>query len=275
VRRVIVVLVDGLRPDAVTPSTMPTLHALGEAYTVARDARTVTPSVTVAALASLATGVAPDTHRLLKPGLEFLHRLPRLRPLAREVERAGRGTAVITGELPLADWPLALSLAKAAGARRFLPAGRRARDTATAARRLLDDRKTRLLFVYLPDCDRTGHVAGWMSAGYLAAAAELDRAVSRLSADIEDTLLIVVADHGGGGVEATEHHHPHPLNERIPLVLAGPEVARRHRLTGPVSLLDVPATVLWWLGLPVPRVYEGRPLLEAFAPALAVEAAGG
>lgn len=35
-------------------------------------------------------------------------------------------------------------------------------------------------------------------------------------------LLVVVADHGGGGVIATEHHHPNPVNERIPLVLAGP-----------------------------------------------------
>ena len=102
-----------------------------------------------------------------------------------------------------------------------------------------------------------------------------DRAVEILSADLHDTLVIVVADHGGGGVEATEHHHHHPLNERIPLVLAGSDVARRHRLTDPVSLLDVPATVLWWLGLPVPRVYEGRPLLEAFVPVLAFEAATG
>jgi hypothetical protein len=275
VRRVILTLVDGLRPDAVTPSTMPTLHALGEAYTVAEDARTVRPSVTVAALASLATGVAPDTHRLLKPGLDFLPRLARLRPVARELGRVGRGTVVVTGELPLTDWPLALTLARAAGARRFVPAGRRARDTAEAARRVLDGRDARLIFVYLPDCDRVGHASGWMSGRYHAAAAELDRAVERLSADVEDTLLIVVADHGGGGVAATEHHHPHPLNARIPLVLAGPDVARRHRLTGPVSLLDVPATVLWWLGRPVPRLYEGRPLLEAFSPSLAVEAASG
>lgn len=274
-RRVIVALVDGLRPEAITPATMPALHTLGEGFTVAEDARTIRPSVTVAALASLATGVAPETHRLLNPGLDVLPRLSRLRPLARELSRAGRGTGVVTSELPLADWPLALTLARAAGARRFLPAGRRARDTAIAARRVLAEPDTRLVFVYLPDCDRAGHAAGWMSSPYLAAAAELDRAIERLADRVDDSLLIVVSDHGGGGVQATEHHHPHPLNERIPLVLAGPDVARRHRLAGAISLLDVPATVLWWLGLPVPHAYEGRPLLEAFVPALSFEAVGG
>jgi arylsulfatase A-like enzyme len=112
-----------------------------------------------------------------------------------------------------------------------------------------------------------------MSPQYLEAAAEVDAAIGLLSANVDETLLVVVADHGGGGVLATEHHHPHPVNERIPLVLAGPGVAREHRLEGPVSLLDVSATVLWWFGLPLPDVYEGRPLLEAFAPALTTEAA--
>jgi predicted AlkP superfamily pyrophosphatase or phosphodiesterase len=275
VRRVIVALLDGLRPDAVTPTTMPALCALGEAHTLATDARTIRPSVTVAALASIATGVSPDTHRLLNPGLDFLPRLSRLRPLARELGRMRRETVVVTTELPLTDWPLALSLAKAAGATRFVPAGRRARDTAAEARRTISRHDARLLFVYLPDGDRIGHRCGWMSPPYLEAATELDRAVAILSADLDETLLIVTADHGGGGVEATEHHHPHPLNERIPLVLAGPEVAGRHRLTGPVSLLDVPATVLWWLGHAVPQGYEGRPLVDAFVPTKALQAVSG
>jgi hypothetical protein len=42
-------------------------------------------------------------------------------------------------------------------------------------------------------------------------------------------------------------------------------VTRRHQLTRAISLLDVPATVLWWFGVPVPDGYEGRPLAEAFA----------
>ncbi len=269
-RRLILALTDGLRPDAITPTVMPSLHALAAAYTSAA-ARTVRPSATVAALASLATGVAPDTHRLIQPGLDFLPRIGRLRPVARELSRHGIPADVVTAELPLASLPVAWALAAAAGVRRLLPAGRRARDTAAGADWLAGEASSGLVFVYLPDCDTVGHEHGWMSERYLAAAAELDAGVGVLSQHVNDALLIVVADHGGGGVLATEHHHPHPVNEQIPLVLAGPGVAREHRLFGPVSILDVSATVLWWFGVPIPDCYEGRPLLEAFAPELVAQ----
>jgi hypothetical protein len=272
-RRVILALTDGLRPDAITPTGMPSLHALGNAYTVARHARTIRPSVTVAALASLATGVGSDTHRLLNPGLDFLPRVSRLRPIARELSRAGIPTDAVTAEIPLTEWPLALSLAKAAGVRRFFPTGRRARETAAVARHLIDEVEDRLLFVYLPDCDRAGHTHGWMSPAYLDAAAEVDAGIGVLSTCVEDTLVLVVADHGGGGVTATEHYHTHSQNDRVPLVIAGPGVARHHELTGPISILDVSPTLLWWFGVPVPACYEGRPLLEAFAPPLTAEVA--
>ena len=273
-RRLILALTDGLRPEAITRSRMPALHTLSRTFTAAADARTIRPSTTVAALASLATGVSPQSHQLLTPGLGFLHGPPRLCPVARELGRRGVAADVVTPELPLAAGPLVRALATAAGARRVRAAGHRARETAAAADRIAGEPGTGLVFVYLPDCDRAGHEHGWMSTAYLEAAAGLDAAIALLAQRIADALLVVVADHGGGGVIATEHHHPHPLNQRIPLVLAGPGVARAHRLDGPVSLLDVAATVLWWFGAPVPQCYEGRPLLEAFAPALLLEAVG-
>jgi arylsulfatase A-like enzyme len=57
---------------------------------------------------------------------------------------------------------------------------------------------------------------------------------------------------------------PHPINDHIPLILAGPNVTRRRQLTQQVSLLDVPPTLLWWFGLDVPVCYEGRALTQAF-----------
>src|SRR5262245_10758186 len=264
-RKLLLVLADGLRPEAITPSIMPTLHALSQGYASAVEARTIRPSVTVAALASLATGVAPEEHRLVEPGLDFLPRLTKLRPVARELARHDIPADVVTAELPIGVLPLAWALTQAAGARRLFPGGQDPRDTAMAADWLLRGPDAGLVFVYLPACDDAGHKDGWMSPAYLNAAAELDGALAPFVARLEDALLIVVADHGGGGVIRTEHHHPHPINERIPLILAGPGVAREQHLEGPVSLLDVSATILWWFGVPVPASYDGRPLVEAFA----------
>jgi hypothetical protein len=261
----VIVLADGLRPDAISPSVMPSLDALGRVYTLARRARTVRPSATVAALASLATGVGPDTHRLVEPGLGFLPRLRTIRPVSRVLARAGIPTDIVTADLGPAALPVAWALASRAGARRLVAKGSRAWDTAAAAQRLLSQREDGLLFVYLPDCDRAGHAHGWMSQQYLEAAAQVDAGLGLLSGWTDEAVFIVTADHGGGGVTANEHNEPHPVNDHIPLIVAGPGVTRRHQLTRAISLLDVPATVLWWFGVPVPGDYEGRPLAEAFA----------
>lgn len=266
-RRIVVFLVDGLRPDAISPGVMPSLHALGAEFTVALRASTVRPSATVPALASLATGVAPGTHHLTEPGLTFLSTLGFLRPVARELAHHGIPTEVVTADLGPAGLAVAWGLASRAGARLLVASGLPPRETAASLDQLLGQRRDRLYFVYLPGCDRAGHAHGWMSRPYLEAVAEVDAAIGAVAAWTADTVFIITADHGGGGVTPTQHDEPHPANERIPLIVAGPGVSRRHQVTRPVSLLDVPATALWWFGVAVPQAYEGRPLIEAFAQA--------
>jgi len=272
VRRVILVLIDGLRPDAITPSVMPSLDAFAHTYTLALRATTVRPSTTVAALASLATGVGPANHRLVEPGLGFLGKLGALRPVARELAKGGIPTDVVSGELARGAWPVAQALAAAAGVRRVIPGGRTPLDAAAAASQILLAGEEQAVFVYLPDCDRAGHAYGWMSPEYLKAAAEIDVAVGRLSGWVDDALLLFLADHGGGGVRPEDHDEPHPVNDHIPIIIGGVGATRRHQLTRPVSILDVPATLLWWYSRPIPPSYEGRPLAEALSqPARPVE----
>ena len=263
-RRVVLVLADGLRPDAISPTHMPSLDALSRAYTIALHAKTVRPSRTAAALTSLATGIAPASHGLIEPGLAFLGRLMSLRPLGRELERAGLPSHIVANDMNAAERAIVWALVSAAGIGKFTARGRRARDVANAALDVAREQPTGVLFVYLNDADVAGHAHGWMSPQYLAAAAELDVAIGALSGLADDSLLIVLADHGGGGVTDHDHAEPHPVNDRIPLILAGPGVTRRHQLTRGVSLLDIPPTVLWWSGVDVPASYEGRVLSQAF-----------
>jgi arylsulfatase A-like enzyme len=63
--RVILVVVDGLRPDQVTPAVMPRLAALGARGTVFTQHHSIVPTVTRANAASIATGAYPETHGLL------------------------------------------------------------------------------------------------------------------------------------------------------------------------------------------------------------------
>jgi bisphosphoglycerate-independent phosphoglycerate mutase (AlkP superfamily) len=184
--------------------------------------------------------------------------------VAGELARHGLATVIVTRDLGRVASAVATTLTGAAGVGSFELGGQTARETALAARETFGRMEAGLLVVYLPDCDRAGHRHGWMSVPYLRAAAELDAAVSLFAAGLGDGTLIVVADHGGGGVTPRAHEEPHPTNDWIPLVIAGRGVRRQRVLGEPVSLLDLPPTILWRLGAGVPACYEGRILREAF-----------
>ena len=64
-KRVIVVVFDGLRPDLVTPELMPNLLRLAAQGTWFREARSVFPSLTRVAAASIGTGTVPAGHGIV------------------------------------------------------------------------------------------------------------------------------------------------------------------------------------------------------------------
>ena len=61
----LVIVVDGLRPDYVTPEVMPRLVRLGQRGTVFRSHHAVFPTVTRVNASSFVTGAYPETHGLL------------------------------------------------------------------------------------------------------------------------------------------------------------------------------------------------------------------
>lgn len=63
--KVIVVVFDGLRPDMVTAERMPNLAAFAQSSIWFREARSVFPSMTRVATASIATGAPPAVHGLM------------------------------------------------------------------------------------------------------------------------------------------------------------------------------------------------------------------
>lgn len=265
-RRTLLVIVDGLRPDAITPAHMPALTELMSLGWQARSATTVRPSITVSALTSLASGVGPDRHGITTPRLPALGRLRGLRFLPLELRRLGVETTVILPALgPSTRW-LAGTLLRLGGVARLRTASATpARLMESALAHLAGNAGPEFVVVYLNETDLAGHAWGWMSPAYLRAAAAVDRAVEPLSRVVEDpeTLLIVTADHGGGGVHPTDHDAPHPLNDGIPVALVGgqipPGVGEE-----PVGLLDIPPTVLHGFGGTAPIQYAGRVLHEAF-----------
>jgi len=259
--RVVLLIIDGLRPEAVTPTLMPSLATLAESAWSC-EGRTVRPSATVPALVSLATGIPPERHGVVEARLPALGTLIDIRPLPVVLKRYGHLTRIVSGPLPTPHRVLGRTLLGLAGVSSLVTAPLGPRELVRLGENEQSRLASSLTIVYLNECDRAGHRKGWMSGAYLEAAREVDGAVGELTGTVlvqDDALLLVTADHGGGGVVATDHDMPHPINDTIPMVAAGAQVIPGRGQAG-VSLLDLPPTILRALAVPVPRSYAGRAL---------------
>lgn len=266
VRRVIVVVADGVRPDVIPLLDLPAFGKLAGLGTATMHGRTVRPSVTAAAMTSLLTGVAPEVHGMTTD--QF--RIPRPRgpvdPLPMLLRRAGLRSAAWMARLPWTYRGLAAAIVRRVGFDSASFIGDDAVGVLNAAKNGLEQFRDGLLVLHWPDADRAGHESGWPSPAYVRAVRRLDRCLGELDTITgaswdPDTLLIVLADHGGGGARRTHHDSDHPLDSTIPIIVAGGRVPRRALPAGS-SLLDVPATVLHALGVQIPASYQGAPLVE-------------
>ncbi len=266
-RRVVVLVLDGLRADLVGDPRFPNLRALRDASAHTVDATTVLPSVTAVAMTSLLSGVGPAEHGVDSDRFRVPDPRRALQTVPHVVSAAGLPSSGFVRQVPWLIRPLARRIVAALGlsTTHFVPAN--AHALLTAALPTLRTQRDGFIIMHWPDCDAIGHRTGWMSLPYLAAVARMDHALGalrrELESDRENTLLIALADHGGGGRVPTHHDSAHPLDCTIPIFLEGAGV-HAQELSGELSILDVPATVLWALGIPIPPCYAGTPITEAF-----------
>ncbi len=267
IRRVILLVLDGLRPDAIPRFGLLHTAALARGGASTMLGRTVTPSVTACAMASLLTGAAPERHGLRDTRFRIPAPTGPLDPLPRLLARHDLPSSAFLARVPMLLSGVAHRIAThlGVGAARF--SGRTANDILAAATATIRTQRRGLILLHWPEGDRAGHDHGWMSDGYADQVRGMDREVGRLAqlADLADpaTLLIALADHGGGGAVIDHHDSTHPLDQTIPIILAGGAV-RRGELARGTSLLDVPATIAWALGVPVPASFSGTPIRSCF-----------
>lgn len=103
---------------------------------------------------------------------------------------------------------------------------------------------------------------------------ELIGVLERLSL-IEDTVMLITADHGEGFLEHGERgHQNHILYDevlRVPLIIYG--LNERTQIAEPVQLLDVSPTILAVLGIDTPRTFCGNDLRLASGKGIISESA--
>lgn len=257
---VILVTLDGVRPDAVQQAPTPHLDRMMGTGAYTLGARSVMPTMTLPCHMSIFHSVPPSRHGILD---NAYHPLARPVPgLFEALHGAGKRCAMVYGWELLRDVARPLSL-EYAHFQRLDFANLAASDEplVDVAVALIAGGAFDFIFVYIGAPDEIGHAHGWMSAAYLQQVVIADGQVGRLLAAMraEDTLL-VEADHGG---HDRTHGTDAPEDMLIPWLLWGRGVRASVPIAAPVSLLDTAPTVAALLGVPPPQAWEGTPVREA------------
>ena len=264
---VVIISVDGLRPDAVDEFRAPTIARLAREGSYSYSARTIMPSKTLPSHTSMLTGVTPLVHGITWNSDETASRgdvrVPTIFRLARAT---GLVTAAFFSKTKFRHLEVSGSLdysqSPSDGSASW-SAERTMRDLA----HYLEIGRPNLLFVHVAEPDYAGHAAGWMSPSYFGAVHIADAAVARVMA-LADTAfgegeytLMLTADHGG---HAKTHGSSHLNDVLIPWIAWGKGVRPSMRLSTPIRTMDTAASALWLLGVRVPEVWSGRPVVDAF-----------
>lgn len=270
---VVVISVDGLRPDAIHRYPARTLQRLAREGVMADSAFTVRPSLTLPSHASMLTGMVPERHGITwnddRTDVEGVIEAVTAFDVAAD---AGLETAAFVAKAKLRHL-------FRPGSPAFLVAPSRWDDYWPATRLVptvvdyLRHEAPSLLFVHVSEPDFAGHALGWMSFLYGWAVRRADGAVEAVLEAAEHAFgagaftVIVTADHGGRGrghgTEADE-------DMRIPWIAWGEGVAAGAVL-GPVHTTDTAPTILWLLGLPIPDSLDGQVVTGAFRSADGLE----
>jgi predicted AlkP superfamily pyrophosphatase or phosphodiesterase len=264
---VLVISVDGLRPDAIGERETPALFRMLETGSYSLAATTIMPSNTLPSHTSMLTGESPDRHRVSwnnVPAARFdTVEVPTIFGVARA---RGYRTAAFFSKAKFHALQRAgtLDFSQAPGGWfGKWPSTR----TVSDVEEYLDRSRPNLLFVHLSDPDTAGHESGWMSDAYRRAVAAADTGIARLLAAADaahgagNYTVIVSADHGGHG---KGHGTDDPRDVTIPWIAWGKGVRAAHLSSISISTMDTASTVLWTLGLPEPTDWLGTPVLEAF-----------
>ena len=270
--KVLLIGLDGVRPDIMAEASTPNLDSLAAAGVVTDRARTGDPTVSGPSWSSMLIGVWPDKHGV--HGNDFTGnayaQYPDFLTRLEQIDSTFGTYAVI-------DWPPLGTTADGGplltGAIDRLDVvdgdalGYRAADSLSvvAALRALERDDLDAAFVYLGDIDVVGHDAGSLSPEYRASIEWADARVGdllaavrrRLSYAREDWLILVSTDHGR--TDAGGHGGTSDAERTIFFLASGPSV-RSGTPLGDVGIVDVAVTALAHLGVPIDPAWglDGR-----------------
>ena len=253
--KTILILVDGMRPDAL--ENIENAQSIIKKSTYTMNAQTVFPSVTLPCLISLFHSVEPMRH-----GTTTNVYMPQVRPirgLCEVLKGAGKECAIFYDWEEVRDVSRPNSIAHAAfyaGKRiGYLETGKKLADE------LIDyakNYKMDFAFLHLACTDWTGHRFGWLSDEYMSAMQSSWNNIQKIMSELGDEYTyIITADHGG---HDRTHGSEMPEDMTIPVMLCGEDFEKGKEIEN-VKLIDIAPTIAKLIGVEPDEEWEGTALV--------------
>lgn len=273
--RVLVISIDGLRPDVALRAEMPNLRGLMRRGSFTFWARTTEASITLPSHVSMLTGVTPHRHAVawnddFAKAEDYPPPVPSLLDLA---DAHGYTTGHAFGKSKLRMITREDSVPADCA---YVPNGyAQNHQVAAEAAKIIAAHRPEVMFVHFADVDAEGHGAGWGTPEQVKAAESADQGIGTIvyaldrAGVLDKTTILVTSDHGG----QSNWHGPwgnteDPRSRHIPWVVAGPDTKHDYDLTRHgflvVNTEDTFATACWLLGIPIDEDGDGKPITLAF-----------
>jgi len=252
-KKVILISIDGMRPDGLKACGNPYLAELEKTCTYTYEGSSMNPSVTFPCHFSMAHSVTPERHGILTNTY-----VPQVRPVTgifEKIKNAGGVSAMFYGWEPLRDIARPASLKFATYINAYM---KESSDTVLTdeALRVISENKPDFAFLYMVETDeKGGHDNGWMSDEYLRRISiAIDNVKRVIDAFGEEYSVIIMADHGG---HDRSHGSTMPEDMTVPFFFYGPDFEAGKTVEG-LSLLDIAPTIAHLLEIDPEPEWEGH-----------------
>lgn len=255
-KKVILVSVDGMRPDGAMQCGNAFVDFLMKNGTYTLDAKTVMPSITLPCHLSLFYSVAPDRHGTLNN--TYVTPVRPVTGLFTSISNAGGKSAMFYG------WDTMRTVCDFTSLKysHYISAFEDEHVDGLLtdeALKTIDRYHPDFVYLYLVDTDEIGgHGYGWMTQQYLDCISYAFDCIKKVYEKYGDEYdILITADHGG---HQRSHGTDSPEDTTIPMFFIGENFEKGKELHN-VSIMDLAPTITKIMGTIADREWEGKSLI--------------
>ncbi|MFN8672428.1 MAG: alkaline phosphatase family protein [Candidatus Sericytochromatia bacterium] len=260
-KHVVIISVDGLRPDVLLNTKTPNLNNEWKKGTYSFTAQTIVPSLTLPSHTSMLTGAKFEKHKISWNDYNPNKKLE-VKTIFEYAKENNMTTALFVAKNKFKQ----LDRKNNEFDKFYCPDNALTmfsfQNVLDTAEKYLLEKKPNITFVHLAEIDSHGHVFGWNSWIQQGMLEKMDKPLTnfmeKINKEIDDSVIIFTSDHGG---HFLMHGTNDPIDTTIPWFAVGKNINKNKKIERTINTYDTTATALWLLGIEQKEI-DGIPVKE-------------